>query len=182
MKHLKLSFALLSLFALSAPSHAQLAGDESSVRAVVTKWDDAWNRHDMNSLAKLFTVDADFVNVGGRHWKGREQIEQQHTARLNQFKASVWTTKFVSVQFLKPDIAIAHIDWVLEGDTDPDGTLRPARGGVFTWVLSKQGETWLIRAAQNTNLGNLAPHSVPGQPDPLPAQPPNKSPERTREG
>jgi uncharacterized protein (TIGR02246 family) len=174
MKHYIPSFALVSLLTLSAHSHAQTASDEGSVRAVVTRWDEAWNSHDMNALANLFTVDADFVNVGGRHWRGREQIEQQHAARLKQFKDSVWMTKFVSIQFLKSDIAIAHIDWVLKGDTDPDGTSRPARGGVFTWVLSKHGETWLIRAAQNTNLGNLAPHSAPGQPDPLPAQPPDK--------
>ncbi len=180
MKHCRLSIAFVSLLVLSAHSHAQSASDEGLVRAVVTRWDKAWNSHDMNALANLFTVDADFVNVGGRHWKGREQIEQQHEARLKQFKDSVWTTKFVSIQFLKPDIAIAHIDWVLEGDTDPDGTSRPARGGIFTWVLSKHGETWLIRAAQNTNLGNLAPHSAPGQPDPLPAQPPDKSLERKR--
>jgi uncharacterized protein (TIGR02246 family) len=181
MRRLTLLFAHAFFFALCVPLHAQSASDESLVRAVATRWEEVWNRHDMKALAALFTEDADFVNVGARHWKGREQIEQQHAARLDQFKNSVWTTKHVSIQFLTADIAIAHIDWGLTGDTDPDGTSRPARGGVFTWVLSKHGETWLIRAAQNTNLGNLAPHAVPGGPDPLPVKPPDTSLERTRE-
>jgi hypothetical protein len=34
---------------------------------------------------------------------------------------------------------------------------RSARGGVFTWVVVKQGGAWLIRAAQNTNLGPSNP-------------------------
>jgi hypothetical protein len=39
---------------------------------------------------------------------------------------------------------------------DPDGTLRQPRGGVFTWIVVKQGSEWRLRAAQNTNLGPLA--------------------------
>jgi len=181
MRHRYPRLAILCIAMLAAHLNAWAASDETAVQAVVAQWDQSWNHHDMQMLADLFTVDADFVNVGGRHWKGRDQIRDQHQARLNQFKNSVWTTKFVSVQFLKPDIAIAHINWVLEGDTDPDGTARPSRGGVFTWVLLKSGDSWQIRVAQNTNLGNLAPHAQPGQPDPLPVQPPNTSLERTRD-
>jgi len=107
----------------------------------------------MKQLASLLTDDADFVNVGARHWKGRQQIEAEHAARLGQFNESVWSTKAVAVQFLKPDFALVHVDWALRGDKDADGTPRPPRGGVFTWVVVKQGSGWLIRAAQNTNLG-----------------------------
>ena len=107
----------------------------------------------MKLLASLVTDDADFVNVGARHWKGRQQIEAEHAARLGQFSESVWSTKAIAVQFLKPDVALVHVDWGLKGDRDADGTPRPPRGGVFTWVVVKQGSGWLIRAAQNTNLG-----------------------------
>lgn len=67
---------LLPLLVVAAVcARAQSPADEGAVRAVANSWSDAWNRHDMALLAKLFTEDADFVNVGGRHWKGREQIE-----------------------------------------------------------------------------------------------------------
>ncbi|HEY3170442.1 MAG TPA: SgcJ/EcaC family oxidoreductase, partial [Thermoanaerobaculia bacterium] len=47
----------------------------------------AWNQHDMTAMAELFTQDADFVNVGGARFKGREKIRDEH-AKLHrmQFK------------------------------------------------------------------------------------------------
>jgi ketosteroid isomerase-like protein len=59
-----------------------------------------------------------------RHWKGRQQIEAEHTSRLAQFRESTWTSKAVTVQLLKPDVALVHVDWILKGDKDPDGTPR----------------------------------------------------------
>jgi uncharacterized protein (TIGR02246 family) len=139
---------------------AQSPDDEGQIRTIATTWKTAWNAHDMRALFALFTADADFVNVGGKHWKGREQIEAEHTLRLVQFQESTWTTKGVTVQFLKPDIALAHVDWSIVGDKDPDGSVRKPREGVFTWVLTKQSTRWQIRAAQNTNISNLPPPAV----------------------
>lgn len=150
------AFLLLVTLSLSASSlHAQTSGEETDIRALAAHWESAWNKHDMKALATLFTHDADFINVGARHWKGRHEIEAQHEARLHQFSESAWTTKEVAVQFLRPDISLVHVSWMLKGDKDPDGTPRPPREGVFTWVVVKEREAWLIRAAQNTNRGNL---------------------------
>lgn len=148
------SFVLLALVA-GMPVAAQPVADEVKLRAVATDWEHAWNRHDMKAMAALFTEDADFVNVGARHWKGRNEIEAQHAARLDQFRESRWTTKGVTVQFLTQDVALVHVVWSLTGDKDPDGTARQPREGVFTWVVVKERAGWLIRAAQNTNRGNL---------------------------
>jgi uncharacterized protein (TIGR02246 family) len=145
---------LSALACSSAP--AQVANDDAAIRALATRWEQAWNDHDMKRLVSLMTDDADFVNVGARHWKGRREIEAEHSARLNQFLESSWSTQTVRIQFLKPDVALAHIDWSLKGDKDPDGKPRSPRGGVFTWVVVRQNGGWFIRAAQNTNLGPLA--------------------------
>lgn len=153
----------LVLFSLAASASAQAQSEQEApgLRAIATQWEQAWNKHDMKALAALFTADADFVNVGARHWKGRKEIEAQHAARLNQFLESDWTTKEVTVQFLKQDVALVHVAWSLKGDKDPDGTPREPREGVFTWVVVKESADWLIRAAQNTNRGNLpAPAGV----------------------
>ena len=79
----------------------------------------------------------------------------QHAARLSQFIESSWATREVAVQFLTPDISLVHVSWTIKGDKDPDGTPRQPREGVFTWVVVKERGEWLIRAAQNTNRGNL---------------------------
>src|SRR6185295_1297946 len=75
-----------------APIQAENGAEYTKIRALAVNWEQAWNKHDMKSLAALFTEDADFVNVGAKHWKGRKEIEAQHAARLNQFIESIWET------------------------------------------------------------------------------------------
>ena len=155
MKALLKVCSLLLILSAVSPILAQARGEEAKIRMIVVNWEKAWNGHNMKALASLFTEDADFVNVGAKHWKGRKEIEAQHSARLSQFLGSAWTTKEVTVQYLKPDVALVHVEWGLAGDKDPDGTPRKPREGVFTWVVVRKGKGWLIRAAQNTNLSNL---------------------------
>jgi uncharacterized protein (TIGR02246 family) len=140
-----------------APVAAQVGDGDARIRMLTADWERAWNTHDMRALAALFTEDADFVNVGAKRWKGRKEIEAQHALRLSQFLGSVWATRSAMVQYLKPDIALVHVEWGLKGDKDPDGTPREPRAGLFTWLVVKDGRNWLIRAAQNTNLSNLPP-------------------------
>jgi uncharacterized protein (TIGR02246 family) len=94
----------------------------------------------MGLLGRMRTGDSDFVTVTGEHSKGREastaQLAQQ---RRTQFRDRTWTNAQVSVQFLRPDIALAHIEWAIKGDRDPDDTPRPPREGIFTWVVLKEG-------------------------------------------
>ncbi|MDX8512638.1 SgcJ/EcaC family oxidoreductase [Mesorhizobium captivum] len=40
---------------------------------VATAFADAWNRHDMDDFAALFSEDANFVNVVGMWWKNRDR-------------------------------------------------------------------------------------------------------------
>jgi uncharacterized protein (TIGR02246 family) len=139
----------------AAPILAENEAEVTKIRALAVDWEHAWNKHDMKSLAALFTEDADFVNVGAKHWKGRKEIEAQHAARLSQFIESIWETSGIEVQFLRPDVALVHVSWGLKGDKDPDGSPRQPREGIFTWVAIKEQGKWLIRAAQNTNRSNL---------------------------
>lgn len=48
--------------------------DQAEIRDVARRWEEAWNSHDMAAMATLLAPDADFVNVSGRHWKGRQEI------------------------------------------------------------------------------------------------------------
>jgi hypothetical protein len=48
----------------------------------------------------------------------------------------------------------------MTGDKNFDGTPRPPRFGLMTFVVEKQGRTWKIAVAQNTNaLLGIPPES-----------------------
>jgi uncharacterized protein (TIGR02246 family) len=83
--------------------------DQVAIQDVARRWEEAWNRHDMAAMATLLAADADFVNVAGRHWKGRDEIEREHAQRHQaRFRESIWTTNDVAIQFLTTDLARPH--------------------------------------------------------------------------
>jgi uncharacterized protein (TIGR02246 family) len=127
--------------------------DDEMIRAVVRQWEMAWNASDMAAAAELFCDDADFVNVAGSHWHGREQIELEH-ARLHRshLKGSVFAPLDVGVQGIGADTALVHIHRLMRGDRNPDGTPRQPRHGVLSWVMLRDlTGRWRIRSAHNTN-------------------------------
>jgi len=125
-------------------------------------WQRAWNEHDMQRAGELLAPDADFVNVGGRWLRGRSQFIDYHV-RLHemQMRSSTWSNLALTVRAHSADVALAHLEWRIEGDRDPDGGRREPRQGLFTWVLAIGSDGALIAAAHNTNV-------VPG-PNPRPS-------------
>jgi uncharacterized protein (TIGR02246 family) len=136
----------------------QQAYDEVGVRAVVRGFEDAWNRHDMEAFAKLFATDADFVNVFGARWIGREVIKQHHAGvHATIFRASLLRVGDTTVRFLTPDAATARSVWQLAGLSSKDGKPAPTRTGILTHVLERIDGHWLIALSQNTDI--VEPHS-----------------------
>ncbi len=135
------------------------AKDTENIKSIALSWQDDWNRHDMKALSRLVAEDVDFITVGGVWQKNRLEFEDYHTkGHAMQFKESVWTTKNTTVKFVKSDVAVAHVEWAIKGDKDPDGTLRQPRHGIFTWILERRKGIWLIIAAQNTNIRETSPN------------------------
>jgi len=123
------------------------------VTQVVHQFAQCWNRHDMNAFAELFAPDAEFVNVVGHWWKGREEIKKAHEfTHATMFKNSQLTLSGVSVRFPASDIAIARSRWVLEGHVSPEGALLPARNGILLHVLGRTADGWAIIDSQNTDI------------------------------
>jgi hypothetical protein len=117
----------------------------------------------MQSAGELLAADADFVNVGGRWLHGRSQFLDYHV-RLHemQMRSSTWSNLALTVRALSADVVLAHLQWRIEGDRDPDGRRREPRCGVFTWVLAMDGDAALIAAAHNTNV--VGKPTSPAQP------------------
>ena len=123
---------------------------------------EAWNRHDARAFGALLTEDVDFVTVAGTWLKGRPAFERHTDERFRtQFKDSRLRVERVRVAGLGPDVALAHVEWRLEGDRDPDGTPRQPREGIFTQVVVKGDDGWKIRASHNTNRRGASPPPQP---------------------
>ena len=158
MKYLFALGALLSLGLTSASVAVEKQiNDDVGVNAVVHGFEDAWNRHDMDAFAMLFATNADFVNVIGMRWVGRDAIKQHHAAsHATMFKTSTLKIGDTTVRFLKADVATARSVWTLSGITSATGQLAPTRTGILTHVLERIDGQWLIVLTQNTDI------SIPG--------------------
>jgi uncharacterized protein (TIGR02246 family) len=74
------------------------AADEAAIRAVLDRQTDAWNKHDMDAFVADAMPDIDWINVVGRHWKGRETVMQAH--------AVLHKGMFANSRMLKPEITM----------------------------------------------------------------------------
>lgn len=130
------------------------------IAGTAARWEAAWNAHDADAMAALVAPDVDFINVGGRWLQGVEEFRGWHaTIHRAHLRASTWTTRAVNVRTLGANLALAHVEWTIAGEQARDGTARPDRSGIFTWLMQKRGGEWRIAAAHNTNLGpDVASH------------------------
>jgi hypothetical protein len=56
------------------------AADRDQIMAIVTRWETAWNTHDMTAYASLYHDDGVWVLWTGDVWTGRRAIEDGHAA------------------------------------------------------------------------------------------------------
>lgn len=127
---------------------------------VAAAFADAWNRHDMDDFAALFSEDANFVNVVGMWWKDRAEIEAAHRAtHKTMFRNSRLEGVAASVVELSPRLASVHYRWTLTGASAPDGSPAGTREGILLLVVKKEQLGWRIKVAQNTDIvpGAIAP-------------------------
>jgi uncharacterized protein (TIGR02246 family) len=150
------TIAILALVFASFPAanYAQTPAtantDEAAVRQLVQQLQDGWNAHDGKAFAAPFATDADYVVVNGMYAKGREAIERGHTAIFTTiYKDSRNVATFKSVRFLRPDVAVAHVEWNLEFKMN--GATQKGHA-INTLVMTKEGGKWSIAAFQNTPI------------------------------
>lgn len=145
-----LVFMSVSVLAGGARTPQNPRTDEAAIRQIVRQVQDGWNSHDGKAFAAPFAPDADYVVVNGMSLKGREAIENGHTAIFSTIykdSRNVGTVK--SVRFLRPDVAVVHVEWNLEFRAG--GEERRGRA-MNTMVMTKDGGRWNIVAFQNTPI------------------------------
>ena len=124
--------------------------DEAAIRANVKQMETGWNAHDGKAFAAPFADDADYVIANGMYVKGRDAIEKGHVEIFTTFyKDSRNAATIRSVRFLRPDVAVVHVEWNLEFKAN--GETRKARA-MNTMIMTKDNGKWRIAAFHNTPL------------------------------
>src|SRR5215510_8061018 len=133
---------------------AQTNSDEEAVRALPRAFSAAWAEHNGHKLAGIMAEDVDFVTVRGVWLHGRANFEKYHTRILSgRFRDSTSTPLEIRVRFLRPDEAVVHWSWVIEGEKAANGASQPKRFGIMTMIARKVDGYWKVIVAQNTNAG-----------------------------
>ncbi|MGA8869848.1 MAG: SgcJ/EcaC family oxidoreductase [Candidatus Acidiferrales bacterium] len=157
----------------SATAARGSATEIEAIAAIETRWETAWNHHDIAAMVRLFAPDADVVNLAGQWFKGRvafaKSLEGLHSAKT---KESLWHTEQIQTSYLTPEIAIVHVYFISSGERNPDGSAMPPRRGIFTRVEAKRDGHWVIVASQATKI--VPPETV-GPIEKAPASEPDRA-------
>jgi uncharacterized protein (TIGR02246 family) len=147
-----IQLVLASCLLFDCAACAQSQADEDAVRNIPQAFAAAWAKHDGQQLARIMAENVDFVDIAGDWLRGRTDFALYHSRLLSvRFRDSTLTPLEISVRFLRPDLAVLHWSWRIEGDRNFDQTLRKPRFGLFTMIAAKTGQEWLVAVAQNTN-------------------------------
>jgi uncharacterized protein (TIGR02246 family) len=133
------------------------ASDEQAIRAVVREYGAAWNRHDMTTLAELFTDDAHWVTIVGMHWPGKSAVVTGHEAfHRTFFQTTDIELANVEVRVIAPGVAAAIVLLKVGPFTPPDGVRRPASDDRLSLILVKRDGRWRITHGHNTVIDPAA--------------------------
>lgn len=141
-----LVFVTLLMLGFSGPAVESPSADEAAMRESVKQLETGWNTKSGALFAKPFAEDADYVVINGNYIKGRAVIEAQHQRIFDTiFKATTLSLTVKQIRFLRPDVAVVHVSGQRVG---PSKELN--QDAMITLVMTKQKDSWLIAAFQNT--------------------------------
>ena len=121
---------------------------------ITTRFQNAWNAHDMEAFGRLFHPGATFVNRFGTYWRGVDQIVAGHAGiHASIYRDSTLAIDAPDIDPISDDAAILHF-WsrLSTGPAHPAGPHQ-----IDTLILAvatrRDGE-WRIQALENVTLTN----------------------------
>ena len=126
---------------------------EQAITEVLERFTEAWNTHDAKAYAALFAENADFTNVFGQSFHGRETIEAQHAKIFtSMFKDSRITSMHSTVRLIDQLFASVDVIWTMSGAVDMKGNSWADRKGLMSLVMKFENEVWSILIMHNMDL------------------------------
>ncbi len=140
------------------------SADHSAIQAVLTGFNDAWNRHDMDAFASFLADDCEWINVVGMHWNGKGQVVKAHRAfHATMFKDVSIHTLESEIGWVAPGVALAVVTSKADDYTTPSGQRMTNILDRLSLVLVKRDGRWLIRAGHNTTIDQAAARHDPSK-------------------
>jgi uncharacterized protein (TIGR02246 family) len=125
--------------------------DEEAITGIIVATTDAFSKHDAKAWIQYCTSDAQLVTVRGESMRGVAQIERGlATIFQTRGRNVMLKTLDVSVRFIRPDVALAHVRNELNGLLSPDGQTLPPHQELSVRVFVKNDGAWRITAFHNT--------------------------------
>jgi uncharacterized protein (TIGR02246 family) len=111
------------------------------VRALASKYEQAFNKNDATALGALFSEDAVFSGLHGR-FNGRQAIENFHSQQ-------VFARWHVNNRITTVDRVVSVNDEVRSSGRWSETVRSNGKnvGGTYSWVLIRDGDSWKIRMA-----------------------------------
>lgn len=148
-----ISILVFTAVGLSAQEKAKVsdtAKDEAAIRANVEQMVKGWNTKSGAEFAKPFAEDSDYVIINGMHIKGRAANAAGHQQIFNTiYKDSRNAATVKQIRFVRPDVAIVHVEWNLSFKA---GGEEQKGHALSTIVMTKENGKWSIAAFQNTAI------------------------------
>jgi uncharacterized protein (TIGR02246 family) len=120
-----LTLASLPLGLLAASAANQEIGDKDAIFNNAKGFVDAFEKGDAKAVAAFWAKDGDYVDLDGRHLRGRAAIEDAFKEFFEENKGLKLRIDVKSVRFVTPDVAIGDRT---SSVIPPDGTPpKPAR-------------------------------------------------------
>ena len=131
---------------------------EAGHQAIMDAFEVAWDAGDAAAVAALYTADADSSGPDGEMYSGREKILERYAMLFETIYAgttvSIDTT---SIRELEEDVALVNGSFEISGITGAEDEEMPSKKGLYTNILVKEGDQWLI-----TSLRSWFPVEAPG--------------------
>jgi uncharacterized protein (TIGR02246 family) len=133
------------------PEGVEPGDDVAAIEALVTRLQAAQQAEDVEGFMQLFAERSVWTTAHGKRIVGREAIRAFTESVLpGAMKDSTARYDVERIAFLRPDVAVVNVRQrpvTLAGEP-----LAGAPEGRPTYVLTREGEQWLISAAQNTQV------------------------------
>ncbi len=149
---------LLCLFVtllLGSSAFALDTTDRNDINSIVAHFTDAWNLHGGKGSADYYATDADFINIFGSAFSGKQEIEDRHIKIHETFlKGSKFEVTELKLREAKPGLVIAQVYWNVTDIQKNGPESKDTMKGVFTHTIVKNNSKWEVVSTQNTLIAN----------------------------